>query len=151
MADDNAVGRLRQLAVYEAEEAALAGCGRVFRGPAEAQRYVETLTDSDWWADRWPQVERIVVGRSRSRRLAGYARPGAAEVRLAVWHEAVLLHELAHVVGPGDEHDNAFVAALLALVRRQMGFHAYGALLGELRARGLAGPARTGRSGTADQ
>ena len=36
------------------------------------------------------------------------------------------------VVTPGAGHGPTFVAALLELVREQMGFHAYGALRGEL-------------------
>lgn len=126
------MSRERQLAVYAAEDAALDGCGRVFSGLAEAQRYVDVLVASDWWGDRWPRVDRVVVGRSRSRRWDGYAVAGANEVRLASWRESVLLHELAHVVTPGDGHGPAFLTALVDLVRRQMGFHAYGALLHQL-------------------
>lgn len=122
------MGRARQLAVYAAEEEALAGRGRVFSGPAEAQRYTDELVASAWWGDRWPEIDRVVVGPSRSRRLAGYAVPDAGEMRLSSREEAVLLHELAHLVTPGDGHGPAFTAALLELVRRQMGFHAYGAL-----------------------
>ena len=129
------MSRARQLAVYAAEPAALAGRGRVFRGPADAQRYVDALVATDWWVARWPQVERISVGRTRSRRWAGYTVEGTADIRLASPTEAVLLHEVAHVVTPGDGHGEAFVAALLALVRERMGFHAYGALASELRTR----------------
>ena len=127
------MSRERQLAVYAAEDAALEGCGRVFSGWAEAQRYVDELLAGDWWGDRWPRVDRVRVAPSRSGRWAGYCLPGAHEVRLAVRREPVLLHELAHVVTPGDGHGPAFVAALLDLVRHQMGFHAYGALLHQLR------------------
>jgi len=121
-------GRERQLAAYAAEEAALAGSGRSFSGPAEAQRYAAELIGSDWWAQRWPRVDRVAVGPSRSRRLDGYVLAGTVpQIRLSRWREAVLLHELAHVV-TGPDHDAAFVEALLALVRHRMGFHAYGAL-----------------------
>ena len=124
--------REQQLAVYAAEDVALAGLGRVFPNVAAAQRYVDGLVAGDWWASRWPQVDRIVVGRSRSRRFAGYALTGVTpEVRLSSLSEAVVLHELAHTVAGGD-HGPAFVEALLALVRQQMGFHAYGALRAEL-------------------
>jgi hypothetical protein len=60
---------------------------------------------------------------------------GCPEIRLSCRSESVLLHELAHVVTPGDGHGDAFVDALLSLVRHQMGFHAYGALAHELRLR----------------
>ena len=124
--------REQQLAVYAAEDAALAGLGRVFPNVAAAQRYVDGLVAGDWWASRWPRVDRVVVRRSRSRSFAGYALTGVTpEVRLSLLSEAVVLHELAHTVAGGD-HGPAFVDALLALVRHQMGFHAYGALLAEL-------------------
>lgn len=130
------MNRPRQSAVYAAEDAALAGWGRVFPGPAAAQRYVDELVAGEWWASRWPQVDRVVVGRSRSRRFAGYAVCGPRpEVRLSSWREPVLLHELAHTVA-GGEHGPAFVEALLALVRHRMGFHAYGALRTELERSG---------------
>ena len=120
-----------QLAVYAAEDAALTGTGRVFRHLGEVRAYVAELVTGDWWASRWPEVEAIAVGRSRSRRFIGYALQGAAEIRLARLEEAVLLHEIAHVVTPGAGHGSAFTATLLDLVRERMGFHAYGALLAE--------------------
>lgn len=130
--------RVRQRRVYESEEAALAGRGRTFRNIGEVRLYVKDLIASDWWADRWPQVETITVGRSRSGRFAGYAVDGSAEIRLAELREPVLLHEVAHVVTPGAGHGPAFVAAFLVLVRARLGFHSYGALLAELRRRELA-------------
>lgn len=129
--------RERQRRIYESEEAALGGCGREFRDLGEVRVYVEELIASDWWADRWPRVETIVVGRSRSGRFAGYAVDGSAEIRLAELREPVLLHEIAHVVTPGAGHGPAFVTALLALVRERLGFHSYGALEAELRRREL--------------
>ena len=122
------MSREQQLAVYAAEDAALTGLGRVFPNLTAAQGYVDELVAGDWWASRWPQVDRVVVGRSRSRRFAGYTLSGVTpEVRLSSLREAVVLHELSHTVAGGD-HGPAFVDALLALVRHQMGFHAYGAL-----------------------
>jgi putative metallohydrolase (TIGR04338 family) len=122
------VTREQQLAVYAAEDAALAGLGRVFPDLRAAQRYVDELVAGDWWGSRWPHVDRVALGRSRSRRFAGYTVTGPTpQVRLSSLHEAVILHELAHTVA-GGEHGRAFVDALLALVRQQMGFHAYGAL-----------------------
>jgi putative metallohydrolase (TIGR04338 family) len=129
------VSRREQLAVYAAEEAALADRGRVFARLAEAQHYADVLVARDWWIDRWPAVDRVVVRPSRSRHWAGYAITGANEIRLSTRREPVLLHELAHLVTPGVGHGDAFVSALLALVRERMGFHAYGALLHELRGR----------------
>ena len=121
-----------QLAVYAAEDSALAGRGRVFRHLGEVRAYVAELVAGDWWAARWPEVDTIRVARRRSRRFSGYAVSGAAEIRLARLEEAVVLHEVAHVVTPGIGHGPAFVAALLALVRERMGFDVYGSLLAEL-------------------
>jgi putative metallohydrolase (TIGR04338 family) len=127
--------RERQRRIYESEEAALTEVGRAFRDVAEVRAYVADLVDGDWWAQRWPHVEAIAVGRSRSRHLSGYAVEGTGEIRLASLTEPVLLHEIAHVVTPGTGHGPAFVEALLALVRERLGFHSYGALLAELRRR----------------
>jgi putative metallohydrolase (TIGR04338 family) len=129
--------RERQRRIYECEEAALRGGGRKFRDLGEVRVYVEDLIASDWWADRWPRVEKIAVGRSRSGRFAGYAVDGSVEIRLAELREPVLLHEIAHVVTPGAGHGPAFVTAFLALVRERLGFHSYGALQAELRRRDL--------------
>lgn len=129
--------RERQLRIYAAEEVALGGTGRRFRHLGEVRAYVEELISSDWWADRWPQIEAIPVGRSRSSRVGGYALEGSGEIRLASLREPVVLHEIAHVVTPGAGHGPAFVAAFLDLVRERLGFHSYGALLAELRRREL--------------
>jgi putative metallohydrolase (TIGR04338 family) len=135
-----------QAGVYSSEDAALEGIGRCFRHLGEVRGYVAELIDTDWWADRWPEVEAIPVGATRSRRVSGYAIDGTGygEIRLArqSFREPVLLHEIAHVVTPGAGHGPLFVAALLALVRERLGFHAYGALLAELRRRDLTGGGR---------
>jgi putative metallohydrolase (TIGR04338 family) len=131
--------RERQLGVYASEEAALAGAGKEFRNLREVRAYVDDLTASDWWADRWPHIEAIPVSRTRSGRFSGYAVEGSGEIRLGSLREPVVLHEVAHVVTPGTGHGPAFVDALLALVRERLGFPAYGALLAELRQRDVVG------------
>jgi putative metallohydrolase (TIGR04338 family) len=125
--------RERQQGIYASEEAALAEAGRVFRDLGEVRSYVEELIASDWWAERWPHIEAVSVGRTRSDRFGGYAVEGAGEIRLADLREPVVLHEIAHVVTPGAGHGPAFVASFLALVRERLGFHSYGALLAELQ------------------
>lgn len=127
--------RDRQIRIYESENAALGEAGRLFHHLGEVRAYVAELVDSDWWAGRWPEIDAIPVGRSRSERMTGYAVDGTAEIRLAALREPVVLHEIAHVVTPGAGHGPAFVDALLALVRERLGFHSYGALLAELRHR----------------
>ncbi|MEW6475921.1 MAG: hypothetical protein AB1679_26995 [Actinomycetota bacterium] len=131
--------RDQQRRVYESEEAALAHAGRAFRHLGEVRAYVADLVASDWWAERWPDVDAIPVRRSRSGRMSGYAVDGAREIRLASLREPVVLHEIAHVVTPGAGHGPAFVNALLALVRERLGFHSYGALLAEFRRRHVVG------------
>jgi putative metallohydrolase (TIGR04338 family) len=131
--------RERQISVYESEEAALAQAGRVFRHVGEVRAYISELLASDWWAERWPQIEAIPVSRSRSGRMSGYAVDGTREIRLASLREPVVLHEIAHVVTPGAGHGPVFVNALLALVRERLGFHSYGALLAEFRHRDVVG------------
>jgi putative metallohydrolase (TIGR04338 family) len=142
--------RERQRSIYAGEEAALAGTGREFRDLGEVRAYLDDLISSDWWADRWPHVEAIPVARTRSGRFDGYTVEGAGEIRLrtgrqvklpsvSALREPVVLHEVAHVVTPGAGHGPAFVDALLALVRERLGFHAYGALLAELRRRNVVG------------
>ena len=79
------------------------------------------------------------MARTRSGRFSGYAVEGTGEIRVGTLREPVVLHEVAHVVTPGAGHGPAFVDALLALVRERLGFHAYGALLGELRGRNVVG------------
>jgi putative metallohydrolase (TIGR04338 family) len=142
--------RERQLGVYASEEVALADAGKEFRNLREVRAYVDDLIASDWWADRWPHIEAIPVARTRSGRFSGYAVEGSGEVRLRTGRqvklpslgslrEPVVLHEIAHVVTPGAGHGPSFVEALLALVRERLGFHAYGALLAELRHRNVVG------------
>jgi putative metallohydrolase (TIGR04338 family) len=131
--------RERQLLVYAGEDAALADAGRAFRDLSEVRAYVEALVASDWWADRWPRIDSIPVGRTRSARFGGYAVEETGEIRLGPLREPVLLHEIAHVVTPGGGHGQDFVDALLALVRERLGFHTYGALLAEFRGRGVVG------------
>ena len=130
--------RDRQRGVYAAEDAALAGAGRVFRHLGEVRAYVDEVIASDWWADRWPHIDSIPVARTRSHRVDGYALD-TGEIRLGggSLRESVVLHEIAHVVSPGAGHGPAFVAGLLTLVRERLGFHSYGALLTELRRRNV--------------
>ena len=134
--------RQRQESIYAGEDAALGEAGRLFRDMREVRAYIDDLVSSEWWADRWPHVDTIPVGRTRSTRFEGYAVQASGEIRVGSLRESVVLHEIAHVVTPGADHGPAFVEALLALVRERLGFHAYGALLAELRRRDLVGRER---------
>jgi len=134
--------RERQLSIYAGEDAALGEAGRLFRDMREVRAYIDDLVSSEWWADRWPHVDAIPIGRTRSTRFEGYTVQAGGEIRIGSLRESVVLHEIAHVVTPGADHGPAFVEALLALVRERLGFHAYGALLAELRRRDLVGRER---------
>ena len=134
--------RERQLSIYAGEDAALGEAGRSFRDMREVRAYIDDLVSSEWWAERWPHVDAIPVGRTRSTRFEGYAVQASGEIRVGNLRESVVLHEIAHIVTPGAGHSPAFVEALLALVRERLGFHAYGALLAELRRRDLVGRER---------
>ena len=129
-----------QAAVYAAEEEALAGAGVVWRRIAEARHYAALLVDRDWFAARWPEFGRLHVERRSSgarystcAALDGTDRsppggPTGAVVLLAPGHltQAVLLHELAHVLAVGDEgHGAGFLTVQLELVRHEMGVMAW--------------------------
>ena len=129
-----------QAAVYAAEEEALAGAGIWWRRVAEAQRYADQLVDRAWFAARWPHFGRLQVQRRSSgarystcTALEGpEAAPGGpateALVLLAPGHltQAVLLHELAHVLAVDDGgHGRRFLATQLELVRHEMGIEVW--------------------------
>ena len=125
-----------QAAVYAAEEEALAGAGMTWRRIEEARRYARLLIDREWFAERWPEFGRLhVERRSSGARYSTCAaldgpdpaptgRPTGAVVLLAPGHltQAVLLHELAHVLAEGDAgHGQGFLSTQLELVRQEMG------------------------------
>jgi putative metallohydrolase (TIGR04338 family) len=119
-------------ALYAAEHAALDPLTRRFADVGEARAFLDDVAASDWFALRWPgqavpTLERRGRGSSWSLAQRGADPDGA--VLLAELDAATVLHELAHLCrGVAEGHDDRFVATLLALVRRWMGAHAYGAL-----------------------
>ena len=144
-----------QAAVYAAEAEALASWGQRWTRLRQAQAYTDGLVGREWFAARWPQFGRCHVERRGSGARYSTAAaldgdpstptPGGAVVLLAPGHltQAVLLHELAHVLaGPGDGHSAGFLTIQLELVRREMGILAYtdyrSALLGRPELAGLA-------------
>lgn len=130
--------RSQQLAVYAAEGSALRGLGRRFGNVHAIQAYLDDLTSSDWWVDRWPDTPSIRVRRMRSEKWGGVARAKSAEIIISYGsaNEATVLHEVAHVVCGEDGHGPVFCFTLLDLVRREMGFHAYGSLASAFRRAG---------------
>lgn len=131
--------RTQQEAVYAAERGALGGYGRRFQNVGEIRAYVDRLVDSDWFHDRWPDVGRVAVSRIRSSKWAGVASARSLSIAIAYGAagEAVVLHELAHVVSPPDAgHGPVFCFAFLALVREHMGFYAWAELYHALESAG---------------
>lgn len=129
--------RRQQEQVYAAE-AALRSHGRRFKDVRAIQAYLDTLTGSDWWIDRYPTTPRVLASRMSSKRWAGVASAKDPHITIAYGsaEEAVVLHEVAHVLTPTEEHSPVFCFTLLDLVRENMGFHAYGALLSAFRSAG---------------
>lgn len=130
--------RTQQQAVYAAESETLGGAGRRFADVREIQAYLDELVGSDWWLDRWPSIDRVVVERFSSSRWAGVAQAKHRAIAIAYGSATldVVLHELAHVVTPDEEHGPIFCHALLMLVRERMGFYAWVELDRALRRRG---------------
>lgn len=139
-----------QAAVYAAEEEALAGTGMTWRRIDQAQRYADGLVERAWFAARWPEFGRVhVQRRSSGARYSTCAaldgddsllrgRPTIAVVLLAPGHltQAVLLHELAHVLAEGEDgHGRGFLATQLELVRQEMGIMVWAAYRGALARR----------------
>ncbi len=127
-----------QAAVYAAEEATVARCGREWTTVRSAQAYLDALLGSAWFFDRWPDFLRVTIERRGSGATwstchsldAGGpgGRPTEGVILLAgpVFGQATLLHELAHLLAPPDTgHGPPFTAILLELVRQEMGFFAF--------------------------
>lgn len=122
-------------ALYAAEQGALGPVGRRFGAVGEARNFLDDVVESDWFAQRWPERAVPVLerrGRGAVWSLARAPGPGHGPdgtLLLAELDAATVLHEVAHLCrGTGSGHDDRYVATLLALVRRFMGFDAYGAL-----------------------
>lgn len=131
--------RNQQEHVYAAEGSALRCLGRRFRNVHAIQAYLDDLTTSDWWIDRWPDTPSVRAHRMASKRWGGVAKTRTAEIVISYGSgdEAIVLHEVAHLVCGEDGHGPVFCFTLLDLVRAQMGFQAYGALLSAFRAAGV--------------
>lgn len=138
------------MSVYAAEEQALPDGGRRFRRFAHVREFVLGVMTDPWWEDRFggAPVQIDVLRRSRSSTFSAAhvtsdGWDGVIWIRDGSWNAVTVVHELAHVaLGPPSAdraaHGPEFVAALVALWRRHLGVHAYGALLGALADQGVA-------------
>jgi putative metallohydrolase (TIGR04338 family) len=132
--------------LYRAEDAALGGFGPRFRRWTEVVEWVDRVTTDPKWIDGFPEapIEVHVERRSRSAR-SSVADPSSATIHLrdGSWDGPTVVHELAHLAAedagvdqhtePGTTaaHGPRFAGVELELVRRFLGFHAYGALRNE--------------------
>jgi putative metallohydrolase (TIGR04338 family) len=133
--------RAAAASLYAIEHAVLDPVARRFRSVTELRAYLDDLVGSDWFGARWPDqavpgVERR--GRGAVWSLASRERNDMSDdgtIRLTTLDLATVLHELAHLCcGIDCGHDDRFVATLLALVRHEMGAHAYGTFLAAVTA-----------------
>jgi putative metallohydrolase (TIGR04338 family) len=136
----------QQAALYAAEAGCLDGQGRRWQRLADVQAYVDELTTSSWFFERWPwfvrcQIERRGSGSvwSTCERLDrdgpdGRATEGVILLAARSLTQPVVLHELGHLLLPPDSgHGPDFAQTLLTLVRREMGFVAFADLFEALR------------------
>jgi len=136
----------RQSALYAAEHATIDRLGLRWERLADAQAYIDTLIGSAWFFARWPRLVRCVVERRGagsswstcepldSAHAGATATEGAILVADGCLTQAVVLHELAHLLLPADVgHEPAFAQTLLTLVRHEMGFFAFAEYYGALR------------------
>lgn len=106
------------------------------------QDYVDELTSTRWFTNRWPGMAPIEVRDGRGRRRAS---GNVGYIKMPRWtrEEYQVLHEVAHAICEQFEegwvpwHGREFVATLLELVRYQMGDGAWHALKYHLRTNGV--------------
>jgi putative metallohydrolase (TIGR04338 family) len=137
----------RQAALYAAEAESIERAGVTWARLADAQRDLDRLVASEWFAERWPHFGRATVrrrGRGATWSLGlpldrsgprGTATEGVILVAGPL-RQPVVLHELAHLLVPdGEGHGPQFAETLLTLVRAEMGFPAFAELFYALRRR----------------
>ncbi len=126
-------------AVYRAEDTVLGPVTRRFATMAEVRDYVAHLTTSDWWQQQFTAAHTgiEVEARSSSASFAlGHGAEGLVSIPNNPWGRSLctILHELAHVATvQADGHGPIFRSAMIALVRREMGFYAAVELEAEYR------------------
>ena len=107
---------------------------------AACQSYVDYVTESDWYRSRAVTTVNRITVRHKSN---GSASTRGRDIMLPPWarHEAVILHEIAHVVTdvlhhgtPVASHGPEFAGVLLGLVREFMGEGHAAALVDGFRA-----------------
>lgn len=127
--------------VYAAEQAVVdAAPLRRFSRFRHITAYVQSVTVSPWWSERFPdaplevEVLRRSSGATFSAAFCTDDEVGVvALVNGAGWGLETVLHELAHLAaGRRAGHGSTYRTALLALWRHEAGFRAWVALAEEL-------------------
>jgi putative metallohydrolase (TIGR04338 family) len=119
-------------AVYAAEDEALGAAGPALRRWVDVESFVERVVGSVDWSE-CPVAPPIEIRLERRSRSATFAAASASEATIWIpdgrWTAHTVVHELAHLLQPAPEpHGAAFCGAELWVVRRVLGFDAYGAL-----------------------
>jgi len=131
-------------AVYAAEDS-LGQMGQEFSRIKDAQRYVDEVCASAWWRQRFARLGAVEV-RGNGEARDAYAKNG--KVHLPRWgrKQAVVLHEMAHLVQPDNSkpHGPEYLRLYCDMVGEFMGAQAALALAKALHERKLriAGAAR---------
>jgi putative metallohydrolase (TIGR04338 family) len=123
--------------LYKAEKVLREQTGmRTFQTQQEMQRYINKLQRSIWFGKRFPRYVRVTIPitvSSTKHLKHPFARGGHIYIPLNPYYynEAVVLHELAHVICPDkrmQSHGRWFARCYLELVKRCMGIEAHAAL-----------------------
>lgn len=123
----------QQKRLYQAERP-LWGYGRTFSDTEEVTAYLSDIIRSEWFIKKygWMSIPiRVVDWNSSS--WSGCANKRSFTIYLSRRTENVVLHELAHLLCPSNEHDAVFVEILAHLVRNAMGVYAWAEFTYELQ------------------
>ncbi|HKY15902.1 MAG TPA: hypothetical protein VJM33_13340 [Microthrixaceae bacterium] len=137
--------------LYRAEDEALGSFGPRFARWREVVGWVDAVTSDPRWIDAFPDapIEVHVERRSRSARSSvADVASATIHIRDGSWDAPTVLHELAHLatgepptedppLAGSGAHGPQFAGIELELVRRFLGFHAYGALRNEFERFGV--------------
>ena len=123
----------QQKRLYEAERP-LWGYGRTFSDTEEVTAYLNDVIHSEWFIKQygWMSIP-ILVADWNSTKWSGCADKKTFTIYVNRRTENVVLHELAHLICPTDEHDALFVSILQHLIRHTMGFYAWSEFTYELK------------------
>lgn len=99
-------------------------CFRKWKTVESCQRYVDDLTSSRWFKNRWGNVKiSVASARKNARNALAYVEEN--KIVLPNWakNEIAILHEVAHclMADKSIEHRRRFCEIYLKLIERQLG------------------------------